>query len=481
MKAEVARLREQLAAAKKNSGTSSKPPSSDLVKPKPPENADGMKRTIGGQPGHPMHDREPFPPEQVTKFHTHTLDGCPCCGGELRRNGPLAKIVQQLDILEVPLSIEQHTCPEYWCARCQKSCKAPLPLSIERGGLAGPNLTALIAFMKGGCHASFSTIRKFLRDVVGVQIARSTLSNTINKVSQALDGTYDELLKLLPDEDVLNIDETGHKNNGKLWWTWCLRADLYTIFQIDPCRKADVLFKLLGAEFAGVIGCDYFSAYRRYMKVMGVEVQFCLAHLIRDVKFLTTLPDARDKTYGERLRLALKELFAVIHRRDELSEQAFAKQLQVARDRVLYVGQNDVPPTRHAQNMAKRFLKHGQSYFTFVTTPDVQPTNNLAEQAIRFVVIDRLITQGTRSEAGRRWSERIWSVIATCTQQGKVGLCVPERSDRQLVQRRRWPVAATPGRGKLKERRKRRRREVEEPLRGSASECRTHARSLNSS
>jgi transposase len=58
-------------------------------------------------------------------------------------------------------------------------------------------------------------------------------------------------------------------------------------------------------------------------------------------------------------------------------------------------------------------------YFRFITTPGVEPTNNLAEQAIRFVVIDRLITQGTRSEAGNRWCERIWTAIATCTQQGR--------------------------------------------------------------
>ena len=69
--------------------------------------------------------------------------------------------------------------------------------------------------------------------------------------------------------------------------------------------------------------------------------------------------------------------------------------------------------------MAKRFEKHGEAYFEFVTTPNVEPTNNLAEQAIRFVVIDRQITQGTRGEKGRRWCERIWTVIATCAQQGR--------------------------------------------------------------
>ena len=419
LEATVARLQEQLAAAKKTSATSSKPPSSDIVKPKPTETPDGQKRSIGGQPGHDMHAREPFPPEQVTAFETHELDACPNCGGILRLNPTLPRIVQQVDIEATPLTIEQHTCPEYWCACCGKSCWAPLPLKIERGGLVGPNLMALIAFMKGGCHASFSTIRKFLRDCVGVTLARSTLANTIAKVSAALDGPYDELLGMLPDETVLNIDETGHKCNKELWWTWCLRADLYTIFKIDPHRSADVLMELLGRDFEGTIGCDYFSAYRRFMRECDIRIQFCLAHLIRDVKFLTTLPDAASKAYGERLRRALKDLFAVIHCRDELSAVVFERRLKAARDAVLSAGMSDVPTTRHAENMAKRFRKHGAAFFTFVTTPGVEPTNNLAEQAIRFVVIDRHITQGTRSETGRRWSERIWTTIATCAGQGR--------------------------------------------------------------
>ena len=82
-------------------------------------------------------------------------------------------------------------------------------------------------------------------------------------------------------------------------------------------------------------------------------------------------------------------------------------------------GTRDVPETRHSRNLAKRLEAHGESYFRFITTPGVEPTNNLAEQAIRFAVIDRLITQGTRSEVGNRWCERIWTVIATCSQQGR--------------------------------------------------------------
>ena len=96
------------------------------------------------------------------------------------------------------------------------------------------------------------------------------------------------MLLLLPDEDILNVDETGHRCNKERWWTWCFRAELYTLYRIDAHRNAEVLMNTLGEEFDGILGCDYFSAYRRYMKKCDIRVQFCLAHLIRDVKFLTT-------------------------------------------------------------------------------------------------------------------------------------------------------------------------------------------------
>src|SRR5271166_597719 len=110
LQAQVLDLREKLAAAQKNSSTSSKPPSSDIVKPSHPAAPEAAaSRTIGGQPGHPKHERAPFPPEQVTRFQEHRLQACPCCGGRLRRNAHFAKVVQQIEICQPPLTIEQHT------------------------------------------------------------------------------------------------------------------------------------------------------------------------------------------------------------------------------------------------------------------------------------------------------------------------------------------------------------------------------------
>ena len=329
------------------------------------------------------------------------------------------RVIQQVDVREVPLMIQEHRGHPGWCDHCQKEYEPAWPLGIARGGLVGPRLTTLIAYLKGACHASYSTIRKFLRDAVGVTISRGQLARVIAKVSEALERPYEELLADLPAQARLNVDETGHKQNGQRQWTWCFRAALYTLFKIDPSRSGDVLIEVLGAEFDGVLGCDYFSAYRRYQREFGVLLQFCLAHLIRDVKYLTTLPDARDRAYGEGLREALRGLFAVIHRREEWTEREFQVRLEAARDEVVRRGTSNVPATRAAGNLAKRLEAHGASYFRFITEPGIGPTNNLAEQAIRFVVIDRRITQGTRGERGDRWCERIWTVMATCSQQGR--------------------------------------------------------------
>jgi transposase len=293
-----------------------------------------------------------------------------------------------------------------------------MPTTVAKGGLVGPNLTALVAYLKGVCHASFSTIRKFFRDVLQITISRGQLAKLIRKASSALAGAYQELLARLPSESRLNVDETGHKENGQGFWTWCFRAPVYTLFKIDHSRGSDVLVEVLGKEFDGVLGCDYFSAYRKYMEDFGIAVQFCLAHLIREVKFLLTLPDAVTRNYGQRLLDALRKLFRVIHRRKQMMPAQFQRALERARKTVLKVGRR-APLRTKAQNLATRFRKHGAAYFRFITTPGLEPTNNLAEQAMRFVVIDRRITQGTRSEGGRQWCERIWTVIATLTQQGR--------------------------------------------------------------
>jgi transposase len=417
----IAFLESELAKARKNSSNSSKPPSSDIVKP-PAQRAKrmrGKKRKRGGQPGHPRHERSPFPPEEVDVTWIHYYTGCPCCGGELVDQPETVKVLQQVEIEQLPLRVEEHQRTLQCCRDCGKSHLVPWPEDLQRAGLVGPRLTALIGYLKSACHLSYSSIRKFLRDVVGLTISRGQLRKLVAKVTDALGDPYEQLLAMLPQEDHLNVDETGHKENAKRLWTWCFRAALYTVFKISPSRSSEVLLEVLGNEFDGILGCDYFSAYRKYMRLNdNVTVQFCLAHFIRDVKFLAEHPNPQNREHGRRLLEHLRRLFYVIHRRDQYpTETGFRNVLTRIRNQLLYDAIMSSPGTREADNLGDRFCNHFDSFFTFITTPGIEPTNNLAEQAIRFVAIHRRITQGTRAASGQTWCERIWTAIATCAQQ----------------------------------------------------------------
>ena len=416
LEARIVQLEAENARLKKNSSNSSKPPSSDIVKPKL-KPLQGKKRKIGGQPGHLKHKRTPFTPDELDATSDYTLDACPTCGGALLDAKVKPRVIQQIELIDKPVSIIEHRAMAYGCPHCKKVHRASLPAAVQRGGLVGPRMTALVAYLKGGCHASYSTTQAFLRDVFQTRISRGQLVRLTAKTTAALDEPYRQILATLPDEKRLNVDETGHKQCKKKLWTWCFRAPSHTLFKIDPSRGSNVLVDVLGKNFGGVIGSDYFSAYRKYMADFNVDVQFCLAHLIRDVKFLTTL-GPKDQKYGERLLDHLRKMFGVIHRRDSMSPQKFERAMEKHRKAFLWVATHP-PWTRHGGNMATRFRKHRDSYFRFITTPGVEPTNNLAEQAIRYVVIDRRVTQGTRGDAGQRWCECIWTTMATCVQQGR--------------------------------------------------------------
>lgn len=414
----VAKLEAEVARLRKDSSTSSKPPSSDLVKPPRPAPPAGKKRRIGGQPGHPRHERPLFPPEQIDQIEEYRVPCCPSCKGPVVVVDQPARVLQQAELVDRPLTITEHRAPACQCQDCGQVHYAPFPGVVEKAGLVGPRLTGMCGYLKGAGHLSYTTLQDLLHQVFQLELSSGQLAKLMGKVSAALDPPYQQLQARLPGEGQVHVDETGHREKGKGWWTWCFRANDYTWFTIDPTRSSAVLFAVLGHLFEGVLSCDYFSAYRKFMADADVRVQFCLAHLIRDVKYLTTLPDKVTCKYGHRLLQRLRELFAVIHRRDRLSPQAFQKALTQARQAVLATGKR-APPRSEALNLAQRFKEHGEAYFRFVTTPGIEPTNNLAEQALRFVVIDRKITQGTRGLTGRKWCERIWTVIATCAQQGR--------------------------------------------------------------
>ena len=339
---EIETLQRKIAQLSKDSSNSSKRPSSDdITKPKGGKNAqgaEGKNGKIGGQPGHPKHARTPYPSEAIDQVHPYELTCCPRCHHPdiLFLEDQPPRVIQQTEVKEIVVTREEHRAYAYWCESCGQIHYAEFPPEILKEGLFKTRLTALVAYMKNVGHASFSTIRKFLRDVVGEKVSRGYLAKIIQKVSQSLERPYEELLERLPLETTLNVDETGHKNNGDRFWTWVFKAELYVLFRIDKSRGSKVLIEILGKEFEGTLGCDYFSAYRKFMKDFHVAVQFCIAHLIRDIKFLTSLPDEPTRAYGEKLLQAVKGMFKIIHQRDTLAPGDFRAALEQAKAQIIH-------------------------------------------------------------------------------------------------------------------------------------------------
>jgi transposase len=416
-----------LAAARKNSATSSKPPSSDVVKPPSERRKKKGRRRIGAQKGHPKHEHIAFPPEQVDQRVSHRLSQCPVDPSHrILLAEDRKRVRQQIELAPKPFIVTENTAYGIWCQDCECYHDAPFPPEVSRAGLFGPRLTALVSYSKARMHASYSGIRDFLQDVVGIKVSRGYLAKLLRKTSQAFGGPYAELIELLPEQTRLNSDETGHKENGQRYWIWCFRAAGFVVFKIDPSRGTEVLTRILGEDFKGILGCDYYAAYRKYARQCSVLVQFCLAHLIRDVKYLCEFPDVVVQRYGKKLIEGLQGLFSVLHRKEQLSAKVFEMEVARMQERIWEAALEPAAfPERFGgasihrliANLVRRFEKHGEAYFRFIMNPEIDPTNNTAEQAMRFVVIDRHVTQGTRSWRGRQICERLWTVMATCAAQ----------------------------------------------------------------
>jgi len=277
-------LKERIAQLEKNSGNSSKPPSSDIVKPKTTVVKVGRKkRKRGGQHGHRKFVRQPFEPERVDEVIEYEFKDKDAEGLK-----PLNEwfIIQQIELPEKMYKVIEHRARKYLDPATGQIHIAPVPDEIRKGGLLGADVTAAVAFMKGSCHMSYTTIQQFFNELMKLDISRGMLCKATQKASKALKPSYNQLTQHLPDESQVNVDETGHHDDGKLHWTWCFDTSDYSLFKIDKSRGSKVLEEMLGKDFAGIIGADYWGAYRKYARLFDVRMQYCMAHLIREIRFL---------------------------------------------------------------------------------------------------------------------------------------------------------------------------------------------------
>jgi transposase len=413
--AEIKKLKEELAASKKNSSNSSRKPSSDdVTKPKKKRKTNG-KGKPGAPNGHEAHHRPKPKPSEVDQTHEYEPESDTCdCGHALVRDEKNDTTHYQYEIVEKPVQLNAHVEHAHVCPNCGKIHKGAAPVEVEGAGLVGVRLLATIVDLRSQ-GVSISGIQSHLESAYQFHLSKGYISELLTqKASPALKEPYEELAAALPDEPKVGIDETGHKENGKRIWTWAFCTKTFVLFKIAAGRSADIIADIM-KNYKGIITCDFFSAYRKFMKDNpDATVQFCLAHLIRDIKFLAEYHEAEVRSYGNKLLEIVKELFELHHKRfeDEPSPDLQGR-LEECAER-LRLAALDAPEHQKAQNLANRFRDYANSYLLFVKDVFVDPTNNATEQAIRFLVILRHVTQGTRSEDGRRFAERLWTVKGTC-------------------------------------------------------------------
>jgi transposase len=241
--ARIGDLERQLASAGKDSSTSSKPPSSDIVKPPRPaaqaHAGQQRKRRRGGQPGHERHERTPFGTEDVdTAWIYEWPESSLSADWE-----PLQEFstIQQVDLATKLFEVTEHRARLYLHRPTGEVVAAPLPDEVLRAGLVGPRLSALIAYQKGACHMTYRVIETFLADVIHLPLSTGQLAKVVRKASAALASSYAQVQAALPGQAMLNVDETGHPENGQRLWTWGFHAPEpqgFTLFHIfDPRRE----------------------------------------------------------------------------------------------------------------------------------------------------------------------------------------------------------------------------------------------------
>jgi len=414
----VRQLEEKIARLERNSSNSSKPPSSDIVNPRPATRKRG-KGKRGGRPGHKKHTRQAFTADQIDKTVIHELSSA-----EIRRHKLTPLDESESALVQIDLPEKLYTVVDHRVRLYQRLdggiVKAKLPALTRREGLFTSRMVGLVGYLKGRCHMSYSTVSGFLTDVLELPVSQGYLVKCCNgKLSPALAESHSAALEYVRNSPVVGTDETGHKDSGRRGWTWCHHAGDVVFFLISNCRGSGVLLQNLGVHFANILIADFYSANRTFISLTGAKVQWCWAHLIRDIKFIAELGCTNVHKWARRLLGIARRMINTWRRGKDRRTRYWRKMLEKLKKAFLASVMHP-PDHPDCRKIKKRFAGGDRDgYFLFLDVPGVEPTNNATERNIRFVVIDRRITQGTNSAAGMRFYERIWTVVASCTRQGR--------------------------------------------------------------
>ena len=361
------------------------------------------KRT-GGKIGAPLgHIGTTRPTPKPNRFKKLALKRCPDCDKHLGR----PRIVRKQIIEDIPdpqpLKITQFTIPYYFCNHCQQDI-TPTDPELPFEGRFGPNLQAEVALMRFEDRLPDRKITDTLNRRYGLMLTPATVLDITRRVADQIEPVYEKIKQEVRDAAVVNADETGHKIKGVKHWVWTFVATVAILFMIRPSRGQGPIKEALGEKFMGLLGCDGWTSYPKCVE----RIQRCWAHLLREAKVLAE----KGKEQAKLLYGGLNKIFKRI-------KKITTKTIQTVRTRTYNWCLKEldlwIKTCKHHTELKKfaNKIENGKEHWlTCVLHPEIEPTNNKAERALREIVVQRKISS-LWNKKGARIKEITMSVLAT--------------------------------------------------------------------
>jgi transposase len=317
----------------KNSRNSSKPPSSDVNRPKKAaEKGSGAAR--GAQPGHPKYERKRVPADKVDQVIDLVPSHCFACESPLKGIDKHPQIHQVVEIPPIVATVTEYRRHALTCSTCQARTRQPLPVEVTPGCF-GARLSAMMVIASAKYRLSKRLVKEMLGDFLNISLCIGSIAKTEQRVSAALEDAYQEAATHVRNQPVVHADETGWRENKSRAWLWVAATQLVSLFYIASGRGRRAAQHLLGEMFSGILVTDRWSAYGF---VPSTRRQLCWAHLLRDFQAWVDR-DTSGSIQGRRLLALSKVMFSGWHRlqHHQLSRRQFQLQMAPLKAKMLRV------------------------------------------------------------------------------------------------------------------------------------------------
>jgi transposase len=391
-----------------SSKNSSQPPSKDQKSNQPK----GKSRHRHGPPkGHEKHERKLVAqPDEVVDLRVRSC--CKCCANLRAEEGRLVKVNQITELPEAKAQVIEVRQYETTCPECGQTQVEEPPMGLEMERTFGARLEATVVYYRQEQHMSYERTQLALLNLQGVEISQGGIDGIMQRAGDKAIQAAKPIEETVRQSSVIHSDETGSRVDGNNWWEWVFCTATAVLHVIRFNRSEDVIKEVMATCQTEVWVSDCYSAQ---LKAPTLQLQLCMAHQLRNLQaVIDTYPTL---TWPRAMQLLFRYAIHLHHQRDQLSPDQFATQLaRIERhgDRLL---QRALEPPE-AKRLKRRYLKHRHKLFVFLYRSDVEPTNNVAERALRPSVIHRKVTGCFRSEWGANAFAALASVIDTAELSG---------------------------------------------------------------